>query len=56
MRPEPMRCSRRCALFAPTVDVCLRPVFWPDFTSFRLPFSVFFIIFLDTSPRSGQDG
>ena len=51
MRPESMQPSVRCALFVPTVEVCLLPGVWPDFTSFRPPFSVYFIIFLDTSPQ-----
>ncbi len=50
MRPEPMRFPVRCSLFAPTVEVCLRPVLWPDVTSCRSPFHLHFIIFLDTTP------
>ena len=41
---------RQIPLFAPTVEVCLLPVSWPDITSCRPPFHVHVIIFLDTTP------
>ncbi len=52
MRLESLRSPLRCCpFFAPTVEVCLQPVVWSDVTSFRPPFSVSVIIFLDTTPQ-----
>ncbi len=51
MRPEPMWSSGRCALVAPTVEVCLLSGVWSDLTSWCPPFSVPPIIFLDTTPQ-----
>lgn len=50
MRPESRRFPVRSALFAPTGEVCLGPVFWSDFILFRPPCSVPALIFLDTIP------
>lgn len=51
MRPEPMRPSVRCALFAPPVAVCRQPGVGSDFTSWRPPFFVPPLIFLDITPQ-----
>lgn len=50
MRRNRSRCLRQMAFFAPTVEVCLRPVGWPDATSFRPSFHVHSSILRDMTP------